>query len=128
MPLGARESLRARRSLTECCALSIAEYEGHAPPIGGSVQTQAETCVRARKFTINGAVRGFLLLTFDDVRLDALRRNTGRAHLSEKRLQMIHVLINAPGRLSFVDLVVLFHKCGEILEPDSLNLWPPIQS
>jgi hypothetical protein len=64
-----------------------------------------------------------MILTLCDVRLDSLCRDTRCTHLSEKHLQVIHVLINSTSCLSLVDLVVLFHECREILEPDTLNLW-----
>lgn len=96
--------------------------------LGRLLEAEPKHPLQAPQFSINGAIRRSLLLTLHDVRLDSLRRDTGRAHLPEKRLQMAHVLFHTPYRFSFIDLVVLFHKCREILEADTLNLWPPIQS
>jgi hypothetical protein len=64
--------------------------------LGHLLEPQPKHALQARQFTINSAIRGSLLLTFYDVRLDSLCRDTSRVHLAEKCLQVIHVLINAP--------------------------------
>ena len=80
------------------------------------------------KLSICCAICCILLLEFHDVGLDVFRRDTLRPHFLEEGLQVTHVLINASRRLPFIDLVILFDECREILKADRLNLRSSIES